>query len=59
MLDRRVLDIGRFKNWALGTTSGWHTYIGILTIWVGGWECGLTALKRLLLSSMLLYSSLL
>lgn len=32
-------------------TSGWDMYVGVLVIWCVVWECALTTLNRLLLSS--------
>ena len=56
ILSPRALSVVHLRNWICDTTSGWHTYTVVLSIWVGGWECGLTAMNRLLLSSTALYS---
>lgn len=48
---RALLYGGGFGQWLFTTQSGWAVYIGVLVLWLGGCQIGLTIMNRIILWS--------
>ena len=47
----RIVQGGGFGQWLFTTNRGWQLYIGVLVIWLGGCQIGLTIMNRIILWS--------